>query len=326
MPDEDLARLILADVSRVHKELGAFPSRDAYLDRGNYPKSIIAEVFGSWTKMLLASGLQYSVKGKRDKQALRKEYSNHLAIEIELRKSQPQPPALYKHILCIGDIHAPFQHSDAIHFLLAVSQKYTFDKIIFIGDEIDMHAISFHDTDPDLLSPGHELESAIVALDPLYKRFPEASIIESNHGSLVYRKAKHHGLPRQVLKSYQEVLRAPAGWTWHPELTLQLNNGRKCLFHHGYSSNTILSSQKRAMNLVCGHFHSKFGIQYWSNAENVYFAAQTGCLVDDVSLAMAYNKSNIERPLMGSIRIENGIPHMLPMLLDNHNRWTGIVP
>jgi len=41
----------------------------------------------------------------------------------------------------------------------------------------------------------------IVALEPIYKLFPKATILESNHGSLVLRKALAHGLPAKVFKS-----------------------------------------------------------------------------------------------------------------------------
>ena len=55
-----------------------------------------------------------------------------------------------KSILIISDTHIPYHHKDVIAFLKGIKKKYKPDRIIHIGDEIDSHAISFHDSDPDL--------------------------------------------------------------------------------------------------------------------------------------------------------------------------------
>ena len=121
-------------------------------------------------------------------------------------------------ILVISDMHIPYHHVDMIPFLKAIKKHLKPDRIVCIGDEIDGHSISFHNSDPDLLNPSHEFETSIEYLHELYKIFPRVDVLESNHGSLVYRKGKAHGLPRHVLKSYNEVLEAPRGWKWHMEL------------------------------------------------------------------------------------------------------------
>jgi len=71
-------------------------------------------------------------------------------------------------ILVIGDIHAPYMHKDTVEFLSLVKEVYQPDRVVQIGDEVDIHAISMHDSDPDLDAAGKELEKAIVALEPLY--------------------------------------------------------------------------------------------------------------------------------------------------------------
>lgn len=107
--------------------------------------------------------------------------------------------ALNDRILVISDMHHPFSHPDTVRFLRALNKKYKFTRVICIGDEIDAHAMSFHDSDPDLFSPGDELQQAIDCLQPIYKMFPKVDLVESNHGSMIYRKGKHHGIPRQAI-------------------------------------------------------------------------------------------------------------------------------
>lgn len=226
-------------------------------------------------------------------------------------------------VLVIGDLHCPYWHPDTIAFLREVDRVYKPNRVIQIGDEIDGHAISFHGADPDLMSPSDELKTAIQKLQPLYQLFPKVDVIESNHGSLVYRKGKFHGLPRHVFKSYREILQAPKYWQWHFDLTITLSDGSPCYFHHGKSSNPLAMSQSMGMKAVCGHFHEKFAINYWANSLGLYWQAFTGCLADDHSLALAYNNNNVKRPMIGSLIILDGHPRLLPLVKDKSGRWTG---
>jgi len=220
-------------------------------------------------------------------------------------------------------MHNPYAHKDVTPFLKAIKAKFKPDKIVCLGDEIDHHAMSFHDSDGDLFSAGDELTAAIGKLEPLYKLFPRMDVISSNHGDMVYRKAKHHGIPRAYLKSYGEVLNAPEGWHWHNDLVLQTSIGTQVYFHHGKSADVFKASQAMSMSMVQGHYHEKFNIHYWANPTGLYWGLQVGCLVDDKSLAFAYNKTNLKRPIIGMAAIVNGLPVLIPMVLDKHHRWIG---
>lgn len=315
----------MADIHRVRSELGRFPSRDEYARLGRFPRSAIVESFGSWTMMLQASGIQYSAKGKRDKQEIRKEAFESLLKEAE-EKKKIAPPPLIQRLLCISDLHFPYGHPDTISFLFALDDKYKFSHTLIGGDEADFHALSFHDSDADLLSAGHELEAAIKHLDPLYKRFPNAFVLSSNHGDMVYRKGKHHGIPRHVIKSYNEVLRAPPGWIWNDNWTLQFSNGKKAFAAHGISKNYLGASQQLGMSFIQFHFHNELGVRYWAVNGELHWAMQSACLIDDTSQAMAYNKLTFGRPVIGCSGVICGLPVLFPMLLDRHGRWTGEVP
>ena len=68
----------------------------------------------------------------------------------------------------------------------------------------------------------YELKISLNYIAELKKLFPVMDILESNHGSLVYRKAKTNGIPRHYLKSYNDVLGVDDKWKWHFELTVNL--------------------------------------------------------------------------------------------------------
>jgi hypothetical protein len=228
-----------------------------------------------------------------------------------------------KCILVISDFHAPYNHPDAIAFLAEIKRVYSPDRIVNIGDEADWHCMSFHDTDPDLFAPSEELCRAIKHLKPMYELFPKVDVIHSNHGSMVYRKQKHHGIPRSVFKSYNEILEAPRGWKWHEDLTIKMSDGLMVYFHHGKSAREIQLSLSAGMSAVSGHYHEKFCINYWTTPQQDRWQMFVGCLIDNKSMAFAYNKNFSKTPIIGCGIIIDGQPKLIPLLMDKKGRWIG---
>jgi GMP synthase-like glutamine amidotransferase len=224
-------------------------------------------------------------------------------------------------ILIISDMHIPYHHPDTLAFLQHLKEKYEPTRVICLGDELDKHSLSFHDSDPNLPSAGDELKLALPVIQKLKEMFPVMDILESNHGSLLYRKAHASGIPKQYLKSYNEVLGVDSGWQWHYDMVVDLPNGQKCYFHHGKSANVTKTSQTMSMCSVQGHFHETFKIEYWANPIALYWAMQTGCLIDDKSYAFNYNNVNLKRPIIGTGLIIDSQPILEPMVLLNDGRW-----
>lgn len=231
-----------------------------------------------------------------------------------------------KSILFIQDLHAPYGHPDTIPFLKAINEKYKPDKVISVGDEVDFHSISFHEHNPDLLSPGKELETAIEHLKPIMDMFPKMDIMESNHGSMVYRKGVALGIPRHVFKSYREILTAPKGWTWHDHLITKMSNGSLVYTCHSKGADVLKVSQSMGMSVAQGHHHEKFEVKYWGNSLGLYWGMTAGCLVNDKELSFNYNKVNLKRPIIGVGMAINGIPLLIPMILDKNYRWIKVLP
>lgn len=226
-------------------------------------------------------------------------------------------------ILFISDMHIPYHHVDTIAFLKHLKAKYNPTRVICLGDELDKHALSYHDSDPDLPSAGDELKKSLPVIKELFEIFPTMDIIESNHGSLVWRKAKTFGIPKHYIKSYNDVLGVDGGWKWSFDLTINLPNGQKCYVHHGKTSNVIQLSQQMGMCAVQGHFHESFKIDYWGNPTGLYWGMQCGCLIDDDALAFNYNNVNIKRPIIGTGLVIDSMPVLEPMVLNKEGRWVG---
>ena len=229
-------------------------------------------------------------------------------------------------VLVISDLHIPYHHQDAFDFLKALKKKYKPDLVVNIGDELDHHAISMHEHNPDLMSAGDELKHSKEYIRELEKIFPEMTLVHSNHSSLVYRRALRYGLPKDYLKSYNEFLGVGNGWKWVDDYTITLSDGSRCFFTHGISADVLKVAAQYGMNTVQGHFHTKFSIGYFSNPDALIWGMQVGCLINQKSMAFDYAKNFKSRFIVGCGMIIDGQPKLMPMVLDKDGRWNKTIP
>ena len=228
----------------------------------------------------------------------------------------------HKKILVVSDMHLPYQHKDSIKFLKEIKKEFKPDTTISIGDLLDQHALSFHDSSPELYSAGHELDKAKEYVKELESVFPKLIEVDSNHSSMIYRRALKHGLPRAYLKDYGDFLETKK-WNWVDDLTLTMSNGQRCFFTHGRSADVLKVSQTMGMSAVQGHYHTKFVISWWANPDNLFFGMNVGCLIDQKSMAFNYAKNFRTRFIIGCGIIIDGIPRLLPMVLNKKGDWIG---
>lgn len=228
----------------------------------------------------------------------------------------------YKSILVLPDLHIPFHHPDAFEFLDAVSRKYKPEHHVCLGDEVDQHCMSFHNSIDDLgYSASSELEKSIWYLHDLYALFPKMKVVDSNHGSLLFRKAKANGIPISVFKKWSEILEAPKGWVWSHDYSCK-SGGKEIYFHHSLGKSVLRNSKNESVCFVQGHHHGQFDIQYWANPNSLYWGMTAGCLIDKKSIAFEYGKNNLPKPIVGCAMIIDGYPQLLPMKLKKNGRWT----
>jgi hypothetical protein len=185
--------------------------------------------------------------------------------------------------------------------------------------------MSYHEANPSLRSAGDELDAAIGFIKPLHKAFPKMRLCESNHGSLLYRKALTHGIPEKMIKRLEEIYGVP-GWAWHEEIIEEIKPGVAVCFRHSFGINigTALPRQG-GVCIVQGHHHGKLNIEYLETPTVRIFGMTVGCLIDNKSLAFAYNRLQQTRPILGCGVIIKGMPITVPMWVDKSGRWTGKV-
>lgn len=187
-------------------------------------------------------------------------------------------------VLVIGDLHEPFCLDGYLKFCKDTYAKYNCNRVVFIGDCVDNHFSSYHETDSDGLGGGDELELAIRKLSKWYKAFPVADVTLGNHDIIISRKAQTGSIPTKWIKSYKEVLEVP-GWNFVHRLEID-----GVAYVHGIGSKAHIRSVKDMQSTVQGHHHTEAYVQWKVGSNNKIFGCQVGCGIDKDSYAMAYGK------------------------------------
>lgn len=230
-----------------------------------------------------------------------------------------------KTIIVISDMHIPYHHPDSLKFLAAAKKKYKPDLVICIGDLGEFHDISFHPSDPDMDSAGRELIALRKYAKQLEKIFPKMIIVGSNHGDLPLRVAFDAGLPKDLIRPFNDIYQVGKGWQFVDDLTL-VEGSEILYFAHFLGANVANAVAQRGVCVITGHTHTNFSISYVSTPRNLLWGMSVGCSIDKRSLAFAYNKLDLKRPIIGHGLIRKGVPSLLPILLNAKHKWMGQMP
>ena len=211
-------------------------------------------------------------------------------------------------ILVIGDLHEPFCLKGYLEHCKAMQKKHNCGTVIFIGDIIDNHYTSYHETDPDGYGAGEELNRAIDKIGRWYGAFPDATVLIGNHDRLIYRKAYSSGVSRRWIRDLNEVLHTP-NWNFVEEIVIN-----DVCYNHGEGGTAKTRMKNEMQSQVQGHLHSQFYIEYSVSPVAMLFSVQVGCGIDRKAYAMAYGK-NYKKPVIGCAVVINGVPVLEPMLI-----------
>ena len=82
-----------------------------------------------------------------------------------------------RNVLVIGDLHEPFGLDAYLDFCIEQYKKWNCTQTIFIGDIIDNHYSSYHETSADGMGGLDELELAIKRIARWRNAFPIATVV-----------------------------------------------------------------------------------------------------------------------------------------------------
>ena len=197
----------------------------------------------------------------------------------------------------IGDTHEPFCHPRYRDFCYEVFDRFGVSEIIHIGDEVDNHALSYHENSEEAYDVVRESELAQEKMNEWYKTFPDVKVCVGNHSALPFRKATSTGIPKRFLKTYEEIWEAPKGWKW--KLQWEIDG---VLYEHGTGSSGVSGARNRAIanrqSTVMGHSHSFAGVSYMASRNDIIFGMNVGCGIDVDAYAFAYGTHFPKKPTL----------------------------
>ncbi len=224
--------------------------------------------------------------------------------------------------MLMSDTHFPYHHPDYLEFLVAVKKKYKPTEVFHLGDLVDNAALNYHEKIPEMNDQTFEMGETYEEIQRLAEYFPVMKILVGNHDKLPLRKARTIGLHSRYIKDNTEVFDMPKTWTFHNEVIVNMQDGRDLMLRHNLTKHPFKTAEHYETCYAQGHYHEDF-LVWWKmdNKLNVW-GATVGSLVDDTALAMEYNKSNLKRPVLGCMVVQNGVPKLIEMKLKN-KQWIG---
>jgi predicted phosphodiesterase len=204
----------------------------------------------------------------------------------------------YNNVLIIGDTHLPFTKKGYLDFCIEIKNKWKCNKVVHIGDLVDNHSISYHEHDPNGMSPADEMAETDKHLKGWFKAFPRVFLCRGNHDSLVGRKGRTSGLPERCFLSFRDIWNLPKGWKddWEWEID-------GVLYKHGLGCSGkrphALAAVDAGQPVVIGHLHSILAMEYIITNKDAKFGMCVGCGIDRKQYAFRYGKDMRYKPIIG---------------------------
>jgi predicted phosphodiesterase len=218
----------------------------------------------------------------------------------------------------IGDTHLPYELDGYLDFCQETFDKWGVNRVVHIGDFVDNHSLSFHDSEPMLHNVTGEYESALERAQDWYEAFPEATLIMGNHDRIPARQLRKLGMePSIYMRPIEELL----GMPWDVVDQIEIDN---VLYHHGETAGGINGFRKdceqRMRCTVSGHNHSNAGVSATATDQELVWGLAVGCGVNHEHMAFAYGKNFAKKPIISCGVVIDGEPHIEYMNLGSKVR------
>lgn len=222
-------------------------------------------------------------------------------------------------VLAIGDLHAPATRKGYRQFCEDLYEEWDCDTVVFIGDVIDWHAVSFHAKNPECPGPIDEYKLAKACIQEWSASFPKARVCIGNHDERPRRLARTVSIPDFMIRDYQDIWPAKK-WVWDWKFKID-----DVSYRHGTGCSGIHPAwnlmNKVHQSCVIGHCHSRAGVKAACNENIRLFGLDTGCGIDEKMMQFAYGRDNPIRPFLAAGVIIDGVGYHEPMPCGKGERY-----
>ncbi|MBI3865543.1 MAG: metallophosphoesterase [Planctomycetia bacterium] len=210
-------------------------------------------------------------------------------------------------VLVVPDVHCPGMRRGFVDFLQRIADKWETDRVVHIGDLVDLAALSFHEKHVALRNAVEEMRAARRQIASLVAAFPKADWLIGNHDALTERQARTVGIPECMLRDHAEIWQVP--WSVHPRFSKLLIDG--VIYAHGDAGRSgadaaFQQAKDNFRSTVIGHFHGQAGVKWWANLEFRVFGMSVGCGIDASRLQFEYGRRITAKPILGCGVVLNG--------------------
>lgn len=219
-------------------------------------------------------------------------------------------------VLVIGDLHSPCERDGYLAFCKKIKNKWRCTKVVFIGDVVDWHAVSFHAKHPDSPGPKNEYLLTLTSIQKWYKAFPKAKVCIGNHDNRPVRLGADKNIPAVLMRDYAEMWQTP-NWEWADDFTID-----DVYYFHGIGCGGIHpaynAARQMAMSVCIGHIHSAGGISWFVNPKRRWFGMDVGSGIDDKGYSSAYGKHLKRKSVISCGVVIDGTPYHEIMQLEKY--------
>jgi predicted phosphodiesterase len=210
-------------------------------------------------------------------------------------------------VLVIGDTHCPGMRRGYVDFCQRIRDRYSCDRVVFIGDVVDWAAISFHEKLPGMPGAKSEVSQARRQVKKLADAFPEGDWLIGNHDALPERQATTAGLPSELLRDHADFWEVK--WNVLPRYAKHQIDG--VIYSHGDGGKggqvaALKQAKDNFQSTVIGHFHAQAGVAWYANPDFRVFGMSVGCGIDADKLAFSYGAKFPAKPILGCGVVLNG--------------------
>lgn len=219
-------------------------------------------------------------------------------------------------IFFLGDCHVPYhskkaiiQVSDAIKEAQDNGDQVT---VVQVGDLADQRAWSRFPKDGDVDNAQREFDDTVTSLEWLHGLIPNMHIIFGNHDRRIAMRASDSQIPRQLIRSLDEVFDFPS-WKWHVSDTPLIIDGIAIVHGDEFPIPTPSAACLRlARSVVYGHSHQG-RLEHVRLFDRSMFAMNVGWLGDESQSAFNYAKRSPARYWLGYGVVVDNVPMLVPL-------------
>lgn len=277
-------------------ELGKTPTRREFLSAGKMSEHMLTKVFGTYSAMVIAAGLDANSKSKKiDNSVFERDIGRHLETYEDKDAPRLEP---YPRMAIISDIHWPFHCQRVLDKFYRHIEKTQPDIVILNGDAWDMYSHTKFPRSHNVFTPRDEQALARKGNEEFWLEVQKA--VKS---AKCYQNLGNHDIRplKRILEEYPEAeewvaekLRSLFSFqgveTNHdPRQELYFGN---VIVHHGFKSQLGAHRDHNLQNTVSSHTHRP-GVVFRTVRGVPIFELNTGYAGDPRAKGLTYTPTKI---------------------------------